>query len=384
MIERQIASSILKMGKKFPVVSVSGPRQSGKSTLIKNLFTKYNYINLEDIDVRQFAADDPRGFLNSIGKKVIIDEVQRVPVLFNYIQGIVDKENKPGQFILSGSQNFLLMESITQSLAGRVAIFKLLPFSYQEVKEIKNKPKSANEAIFKGFYPRIYDKKIDPHFFYQSYIETYIERDLRNLKNIGDLSSFSKFLRLCAGRCGQLLNLQSLAQDAGISQPTAKSWLSILETSFIIFQLAPYHANINKRLIKSPKIYFYDTGLASYLLGINNAKQVESHYLKGALFENLVVSELYKLKLNKGIEPDFNFYRDSNGNEIDLVWQNGGKLEKLEIKFSSTLKKDFIQLMKKITENKILPTGKNYLVLNSTEINKWFDVNVFDWRDLKI
>ncbi len=382
MVERTLSKFISKNGKKFPIISVTGPRQSGKSTLIKNLFPKYKYINLEDADIREYAEEDPRGFLESQGTKVILDEAQRVPVLFNYIQGIVDKKNKPAQYVLSGSQNFLMMESISQSLAGRVALFKLLPFSYNEIQDLKNKPKNAAEAIYKGFYPRVYDKKIEPAFFYQSYIETYIERDVRSLKNIGDLSGFAKFLRLCAGRVGQILNLQSLATDAGISQPTAKNWLSLLAASYIVFQLPSYAVNVNKRLVKSPKLYFYDTGIVCHLLGIKNAAQTETHYLKGSLFENMVVAEMYKSRMNKGIEPDFHFFRDSNKNEIDLVWQEGTKLNKAEIKYSSTLKTDFISTMKKMTAQKVLSNGKHLVIMNQGEIKKWMGVDVKDWREL--
>ena len=382
MVERTLSKFISKNGKKFPIISVTGPRQSGKSTLIKNLFPKYKYINLEDADIREYAEQDPRGFLESQGTKVILDEAQRVPVMFNYIQGIVDKKNKPAQYVLSGSQNFLMMESISQSLAGRVALFKLLPFSYNEIQDLKNKPKNAAEAIYKGFYPRVYDKKIEPAFFYQSYIETYIERDVRSLKNIGDLSGFAKFLRLCAGRVGQILNLQSLATDAGISQPTAKNWLSLLAASYIVFQLPSYAVNVNKRLVKSPKLYFYDTGIVCHLLGIKNAAQTETHYLKGSLFENMVVAEMYKSRMNKGIEPDFHFFRDSNKNEIDLVWQEGTKLNKAEIKYSSTLKTDFISTMKKMTAQKVLSNGKHLVIMNQGEIKKWMGVDVKDWREL--
>jgi predicted AAA+ superfamily ATPase len=382
MVKRVLSKAILKHGKKFPVISLTGPRQSGKSTLLQNLFPDYTYINLEDADIRLYAQEDPKDFLRGQGPKLIIDEVQRVPVLFNYLQGIVDKAKKNGEYILSGSQNFLMMENITQTLAGRVAIFKLLPFSYSEVSELRNKPKNAAEAIYKGFYPRLYDKKIDPDFFYQNYIETYIERDLRSLKNIGDLNAFTRFLKLCAGRTGQILNLQSLALDAGISQPTAKNWLSLLEASYIVFQLPSYSVNVNKRLIKSPKLYFYDTGVACHLLGIKNASQTDTHYLKGALFENLVIAEMYKSKLNKGIEPDYHFYRDSNQNEIDLLWQEGNKLNKAEIKYSATLRPEFAHVMTKLKVQKILKDGKQFIFMNQTENKKWMGADVKDWREL--
>lgn len=381
MVSRVLISAINKVGKKYPVISVTGPRQSGKSTLIKNMFPKYKYVSLEDIDVRQFAETDPRGFLTEYKSPCIIDEAQRVPALFNYLQGIVDQNNKTAQYVLSGSQNFLLMEAITQSLAGRVALFKLLPFSYQEISDHKNKPKSTEEAIFKGFYPRIYDKKIDPAFFYESYVETYIERDIRLLKNIGDLKKFTLFLKLCAGRCGQVLNIQSLANDTGITQPTAKAWLSLLETSYILFFLQPYTANVNKRLVKTPKLYFYDTGLVCYLLSITQRQQITTHYMRGNLFENMVVGELYKERYNKGISPNFYFWRDSNQNEIDLVWESGSTLNKLEIKYSDTVNEGHFKTMNKLENDNTLPKGKKYLIMNNIESSKWYGSQVYGWRN---
>jgi predicted AAA+ superfamily ATPase len=282
MIERTLAAKMISLAQKFQVITLTGPRQSGKTTLVKAVFSTLPYISLEEPDIRQFALTDPRGFLSNYPTGVILDEIQNTPELFSYIQGIVD-DNRQVQFILTGSSNFLLMEKISQTLAGRTAVLHLLPFSFQELEPLAEQYESL---IFKGQYPRIYDRDIAPTDFYPSYIQTYVERDVRLMKNIGDINTFIQFTSLCAGRIGQLLNYTSLASDAGISPNTAKSWLSILESSYIVYRLQPYHRNFNKRLVKSPKLYFYDTGVACSLLGIHEEDQVRLHYLKGSLFEN--------------------------------------------------------------------------------------------------
>jgi predicted AAA+ superfamily ATPase len=317
MIPRETAAIIIKLRKQFPVITLTGPRQSGKTTLLRSIYNDIPYISLEDIDIRNTAINDPRGFLNNFPKGAVLDEVQRTPELFSYIQGIVD-ENKEIHFVLSGSQNFLLLENISQSLAGRAAILKLLPFSMSELQNEGLIPDSYEQLIFKGMYPGIYDRDIEPGFFYPSYISTYIERDVRQIKNIENLNSFSNFLQLCAGRTGQIVNLNSLATDAGISPNTAKSWLSILEASYIIFFLQPYYKNYNKRIIKSPKLYFYDTGLVCSLLGISSADQVKTYHSKGALFENLIITELMKSRLHHGVNPRFYFWQNKTKQEIDL------------------------------------------------------------------
>ncbi len=340
MIERDICPRLMYYSEKFPVLTLTGPRQSGKSTLLSACFPEYNYVSLEEPDIRLQAEADPRGFLNNLRGKTIIDEVQYVPDLFSYIQTRVDKENVSGMYLLSGSQNFLLMQRITQSLAGRTAILKLMPFSFSELKKAGRVPETPDELIFTGGYPRIYDKHIKPDEFYPNYIQTYVERDVRSLRNIADLSSFIRFVKLCAGRIGQLLNLSSLANDAGITTATAQAWLSVLETSYIVFQLKPYHKNFNKRLVKSPKLYFYDTGLACSLLMIESPGQLNTHYLRGELFENYVIAEYLKKLYADVKEPSCYFWRDSNGNEVDLLLETVTGLEAVEIKSSSTMNSD--------------------------------------------
>lgn len=343
MISRDLITKLGRMAQKFPVVTLTGPRQSGKTMLLRHVFQDYRYVSLEDLDMREFAQNDPRGFLSTYGNRVIIDEAQRVPSLFSYIQGIVDHENREGMFILAGSHNFLLMEQVNQSLAGRTAVLKLLPLSHHELKKDGLPTMRVEEEIFKGGYPRIFDKGIDPSDFYPHYMETYLERDVRLLKNIGDLSKFILFVKMCAGRVGQLLNLSSLANDCSISVPTATSWLSVLEASFICYRLQPNYKNYSKRLVKTPKLYFYDTGLVCSLLGIRSAEQLTTHYLYGGLFENLVVNEFVKLYYNQGIEPDLTFWRDSTGNEIDLIDHREGEDYAYEIKSSQTLKLSFFK-----------------------------------------
>jgi predicted AAA+ superfamily ATPase len=326
---------------KYPVTTLTGPRQSGKSTLVKATFPDYEYVSLEDLDTRLFAQNDPRGFLSTYPVKTIIDEAQRVPDLFSYIQTHVDAKDEAGMYILAGSNNFLLMEAISQSLAGRTAILKLLPFSHREMREADIAPKTIDEEIFTGGYPRIYARGIAPTDFYPFYIQTYIEKDVRLMKNIGDLGKFILFLKMCAGRIGQLLNLSSLANDCGIAVSTAQSWLSVLEASYIVHLLKPDHNNYSKRLIKTPKLYFYDTGLACSLLDIKSAEQVASHFLRGGLFENMVVNEFVKDALNNGAEPELTFWRDKTGNEIDLLRRDDNRQIAYEIKSGATLSSDY-------------------------------------------
>lgn len=343
MIERVLKTKLLDMTTKYPIVTLTGPRQSGKSTLLKTSFPTYHYVSLEDPDMRLFATEDPRGFLATYPDKTIIDEVQRVPELFSYIQTHVDKENKEGMYLLAGSHNFLLMESINQSLAGRTAILNLLPFSHHEMQTSNILPPTIDEEIYKGAYPRLYDKNITPTDYYPYYIQTYVERDVRLMKNIGDLSKFIRFIKLCAGRIGQLLNLSGLANECGISVSTATAWMSLLEASYIAYLLKPDHNNYAKRLVKSPKLYFHDTGLACSLLDIKSAEQVSTHFLRGGLFENLVINEFIKESLNKGEEPNLTFWRDSTGNEIDLLQTIAGKQNAYEIKSGATYTSDYFK-----------------------------------------
>ncbi len=330
----------------FPVVSLTGPRQSGKSTLLKATFPDYDYVSLEELDNRAFATEDPRGFLKTHPNKTIIDEAQHVPHLFSYIQTHVDEVNSSGMYLLAGSQNFLLMQNISQSLAGRVAVLKLLPLSRHELRQADILPASADVEIFQGSYPRLYDKKMLPVEFFPSYIQTYVERDVRLLKNIGDMSLFVKFIKLCAGRIGQILNFSSLANDCGIAVSTAQAWLSILEASYIVYRLQPDFNNFSKRLIKSSKLYFYDTGLACALLDIKEEAQVSTHYLRGGLFENLVVNEFVKQALNRNTDPNISFWRDNKGNEVDLLQTVNGVKYAYEIKAGQTASPDYFKGLK--------------------------------------
>ncbi|MFC2323931.1 MAG: ATP-binding protein [Bacteroides sp.] len=347
MIERDIAGRLLFLIEKFPIVTLTGPRQSGKSTLLKNILTDYHYVSLEDPDLMAFARDDPRSFIRTYADKTIIDEAQRVPALFSYLQTHTDLAGREGMYCLAGSHNFLLMESISQSLAGRTAILKLLPFSHSEMCNAKILPKTTDEEIFYGSYPRIFDKSIAPTDYYPPYIQTYLERDVRTLKNIGNMTDFLRFTQLCAGRIGQLLNLSSLANDCSISVSTASAWLSILETSYICYTLRPDHRNYTKRLVKTPKLYFHDTGLACALLGIRSAMQVNTHYLRGALFENLVINEFIKAALHRGQEPVLSFWRDKMGLELDLVSYCEEQIEVYEIKSGATYSSDFFKNLTK-------------------------------------
>ena len=358
MIARHLTKTLKTAAKEYPVVSVTGPRQSGKTTLVSAAFPGYDYVSLEDPDYRAFANEDPRGFLARFSNNVILDEVQRVSELFSYIQGIVDEQNRPGQFILTGSQNFLLMHKISQSLAGRCSVLHLLTFAKSELEGRKlmnisgiggavsrRKPGGGDlfEVMFKGFYPRIHDKGLKPQNWLANYYQTYLERDVREILNVGDKETFGLFIRLCAGRCGQLLNLSSLAADCGVSHSTARRWLSILETSFLIVLLRPHLRNFNKRLVKSPKLYFLDTGLLCYLLRIRSAEDLRFSPARGAVFEAWVLSELLKNYFNRGWEPDVYFWRDSAGHEVDIIIDRGGEFTAVEIKSGETIAGDFFK-----------------------------------------
>lgn len=384
MIKRKIEDKVLKYSKQYPVVVITGPRQSGKTTLVKKIFSKFKYVNLEDIEIRTFAQDDPKGFLKQYGQKLIIDEVQRVPELLSYIQLIVDEKKKNNLYILTGSQNFLLMEKVNQSLAGRVVVFSLLPFSLGELKSAKkiNAGATISEVLFRGFYPKLYDQKIEVAQYYLNYTQTYIERDVRLIKNITNLSQFQRFLTLVAARTGQILNISSLADDCGINHRTAGEWLSILEASYIIFLLKPYYKNYNKRIMKMPKIYFYDTGLLCSLLNISNSKQVDTHFLKGGIFESFVIADFLKQKYNRAKKPNLFFWRDKTGNEVDLIIEKVNKIISIEIKSGQTIRQDFFRGLNYY--NRISKaSSKNSRVIyggNGNQVNK--QGAVIGWRNI--
>ncbi len=381
MIPRKLTSHIQKMLGKFPVVSLTGPRQSGKTTLLKNAFPDYSYYNLERMDHRELIISDPIGFLKTIGNKVIFDEAQNLPELFSYIQVISDERNITGQYILSGSQSFLLNNHISQTLAGRVNVNHLFPFDITELETIKNL--DINQTILNGFYPRLYDKHIAPDDFYPSYLETYIQRDVRTLKGIENLNTFSRFLGLCAGRIGQVLNLTSLANDAGIAVNTAKAWLSLLEASFIIYQIQPYYKNFSKRLIKSPKLYFYDTGVACSLLKLTDPEMINTHYLYGSLFENLVISEILKNQCHSGKRPSVYYWRESNGVEIDCIIEQGNnEILALEIKGGQTFTKDYMKNLRNFAKNEAGFKINKAIVYAGEQSTNIKDVQLIPWSKL--
>jgi len=342
MIPRTALPVLRSLAADYPMVTVTGPRQSGKTTLCRAAFEGKPYVNLEQPDVRAFAQDDPRGFLRAYADGAILDEIQRAPELPSYLQAIVDEQPEPGRYILTGSEQFEVLNRVSQSLAGRTGVLRLLPFSVEEMTG-RFPIRPVERLILSGFYPRIHDRDLDPTRALGDYFATYVQRDLRALVNIGDLSAFEKFVRLAAGRCGQILNLSAVGAEAGVSHTTARKWLSLLEASYIAFQLPPYFWNTSKRLVKSPKLYFYDVGLAAYLLGIQNESHVRSHPLRGALFETLVVGEALKWFWHRARRAGLHFYRDSEGNEVDLLLELGDGVYPIEIKAGETVNPDFFK-----------------------------------------
>jgi len=345
MIARIATTKILQLASVFKSIAITGPRQSGKTTLVKTLFPDKTYLSLENPDTRRYAMEDPRGFLKKYESGAIFDEVQRTPELFSYLQEVLDQSQEPGRFILTGSNNFLLQQNISQSLAGRIAILNLLPFSSIELFGKENSAPDENELIFKGLYPPIYDMSIPPEDWFPNYLRTYIDRDVRQIKNITDLIVFERFIRLLAGRTGQELNLTSLAVETGVDTKTIQSWIGILESSFIIYLLRPHYKNFNKTLIKRPKLYFYDTGLVCSLLGITSILQLEVHPLRGSLFECLVVTELLKKRTNAGKQINLFYWRDKTGHEIDVIIDQGTTLLPIEIKAGKTVNSDFFKTL---------------------------------------
>ncbi len=378
MIPRDAEQEILSLAKQFKAVAIVGPRQSGKTTLVRYIFQDKPYVNLENPDIRLYATEDPRGFLSNYPKGAILDEVQRIPELFSYLQQILDESNTNGLFILTGSNNFLLQASISQSLAGRVAYLNLLPLS---LNEINDRQSDSNQLILKGGYPAIHQETIDPTKWYANYVRTYVERDVRLIKNIADLTTFERFIRLCAGRIGQLLNMSSLAMETGVDVKTIGAWISVLETSFVLFRLQPYHENFNKRIVKMPKLYFYDTGLASYLLGIEESTQLALHPFRGSLFENLIVGEFLKRQLHAGKDSNLFFWRDNVGHEIDLILVQQNRLLPIEIKSGKTITNDYFKGI--VYWNKISQTRGGMVVYSGdTNQQRSNNIQVLSFRDL--
>lgn len=365
MIQRIIAESIRESLEKFPVVAVTGPRQSGKTTLSRMLMPHYTYVNLEDLEKREFALEDPKGFLETYKGGVIIDEIQNAPGLFSYLQVYTDERRQNGEYLITGSQNFLMLEKISQSLAGRVAIHNLLPFSMDELKSGGFDFTDREDYLLYGSYPRKWMQEIDASDFYSNYVKTYVERDVRQIKNIKDLNTFQNFVRLLAGRTGQLFNQSNIGNTLGIDNKTVNSWMNLLEASFIAFRLRPYHKNFNKRLVKTPKIYFYDTGLAAYLLGIRNKNDFQVHFAQGQLFENFIILERIKNALNLKSREEFYFWRDQKGTEIDLLIEDGPVLKAVEIKYAKTLQTAFFKNLNKFKES--ATKSELYLIYGGSE-----------------
>jgi len=386
MIPRKLRTKLQELAGYYPVVVVTGPRQSGKTTLCQSTFPEKAYVSLESLDNRDYAHSDPRGFLDEYREGAIIDEVQQVPDLLSYLQSEVDSEPEAGRFILTGSQHFGLTQAISQSLAGRCGTLTLLPPDLEELSAFPNAPTDLYTVLWQGSYPRIYDRSIPAHQWLADYIRTYVQRDVRAVLNVGDLLVFSSFLKLCAGRTGQEINLSSLGSDAGVSHNTARAWLSILETSFIIHRLPAWHANIRKQVVKAPKIHFFDSGLVCYLLGIRESGQLRHHPLRGAIFESWVVSELYKAQLNRGEEPNMFHYRESRGVEIDLLVNRGDILHAIEIKSGATVTSDAFRNfrhMDKRLRNTSLPDEITYqIIFGGEQSQKRTGIELLSWRNM--
>jgi predicted AAA+ superfamily ATPase len=382
LIPRAAESTIRKLATGYPVVAVTGPRQSGKTTLVRTMFVDRPYVSLEDLDQRDFALRDPRRFLAQFPDGAVLDEVQRTPDLFSYLQGRVDEDKRLGRFILTGSQQFDLLSSITQTLAGRVAMVPLLPFTLGELQPSGQAPPRLEDLLFTGLYPPVYDRGLDPGIWYGNYIRTYIEREVRQMINVRDLSAFQRFLRMCAARTGHLLNLSGLAADCGITHNTARAWLSVLEASYIVHLLQPHFRNFNKRLVKTPKLYFYDPGLAAWLLGIQDPAQLIIHPQRGALFETWVLSELLKARFNRALASNLYFWQDRSRHEVDVVVEQGATLMPIEVKSGKTVVPDFFDNLESWKEIAGETGGRPWLVYGGDKRQSRTNAEVLPWREI--
>ncbi|MBI5510413.1 MAG: ATP-binding protein [Deltaproteobacteria bacterium] len=386
MIERDLRAVLKASARKYPVVTLTGPRQSGKTTLCRAAFPKKEYVTLEALDVREYATQDPKGFLAEHRAGAILDEIQHAPGLLSYLQGEVDDNPAPGRFVLTGSQHLAFTAAVAQSLAGRTAVLTLLPASLKELRRFPKHPDELWATVWAGGYPRIHDRHVPADRWLADYLTTYVQRDVRQVLNVGDLQAFTTFLRLCAGHTGQVLNLSALGGDCGVSHNTARAWLSVLEASYILFRLPPWHRNLKKQLTKAPKLHFFDSGLACHLLGLRQPSDLVHHPLRGALFESFVVAEAYKARVNHGLAPDLFYFRDHKGLEVDLVVESPSAVVLAEVKSGETVADDFFAPLRRVSSMFEAKGGRATpecrVVYGGAKGQRRSDVRVVSWREL--